>query len=190
MLGKIEGKRRRGETEDEMVGWNHRPSGHAFAQTLGDSEGQRSLVCCSPQGRKESDLTQGLNNYSSCAVPGEFCVLFPFLVFGPAGQLAGSQFSNQGLNLQPHPLAMKAWGPDHWTATEFPVLFSPLDKGLTIYLLAYLFLSGQCLLKHFFPKQSALPSFPALEDLGETQLFLVSNGFKCIWKYTFSKIVP
>ena len=57
MLGKIEGKRRRGETEDEMVGWNHRPSGHAFAQTLGDSEGQRSLVCCSPQGRKESDLT-------------------------------------------------------------------------------------------------------------------------------------
>ena len=57
MLGKIEGKRGRGETEDEMVGWNHRLNGHAFAQTLGDSEGERRLVCCSPQGGKESDLT-------------------------------------------------------------------------------------------------------------------------------------
>ena len=57
MLGKIEGKRRRGETEDETVGRNHQLNGHAFAQTLGDSEGQRSLVCCSSRGHKESDLT-------------------------------------------------------------------------------------------------------------------------------------
>ena len=34
-------------TEDEMVGWHHRLNGHEFAQTLGDSEGQGSLVCCS-----------------------------------------------------------------------------------------------------------------------------------------------
>ena len=33
--------------EDEMVGWHHRLSGHEF-ETLGDSEGQGSLVCCSP----------------------------------------------------------------------------------------------------------------------------------------------
>ena len=31
-----------------MVGWHHRLSGHEFEQTLGDSEGQGSLVCCSP----------------------------------------------------------------------------------------------------------------------------------------------
>ena len=30
MLGKIEGKRRRGITEDEMVGWHHRLNGHEF----------------------------------------------------------------------------------------------------------------------------------------------------------------
>ena len=30
MLGKIEGRRRRGLTEDEMVGWHHRFDGHGF----------------------------------------------------------------------------------------------------------------------------------------------------------------
>ena len=48
MLGKIEGRRRRGWTEDEMVGWHHWLNGHEFAQSLGDSEGQGSLACCSP----------------------------------------------------------------------------------------------------------------------------------------------
>ena len=44
-------------TEDEMVGWHHRLSGHEFEQTLGDGEGQGSLTRCSPWGRKESDVT-------------------------------------------------------------------------------------------------------------------------------------
>ena len=35
-------------TEDEMGGWHHRLDGHEFEQTLGDSKGQGSLVCCSP----------------------------------------------------------------------------------------------------------------------------------------------
>jgi len=34
--------------EDETVGWHHRLNGHEFAQRPGDSEGQGSLVCCSP----------------------------------------------------------------------------------------------------------------------------------------------
>ena len=42
-------------TEDEMVGWHHQLNGHEFEQTLGDSKGQESLVCCSPWGCKESD---------------------------------------------------------------------------------------------------------------------------------------
>ena len=50
MLGKIEGKRRRGPTEDETVGWHHQLNGHEFEQTLGDSKGQRSLACFSPWG--------------------------------------------------------------------------------------------------------------------------------------------
>ena len=36
--------------EDEMVGWHHQLNGHEFEQTLGDSEGQRSLACCSSWG--------------------------------------------------------------------------------------------------------------------------------------------
>ena len=49
-------------TEDEMVGWHHRLNGHEFEQTAGDSEGQGSLVCCSPWGHKELDTTEQLNN--------------------------------------------------------------------------------------------------------------------------------
>ena len=49
-------------TEDEMVGWHHRLNGHEFKQTQGDSEGQESLLCCSPWGCKESDTTQQVNN--------------------------------------------------------------------------------------------------------------------------------
>ena len=62
MLGMIEGRRRRGSIEDEMVGWHHRLNGHEFEQTLQDSEGQESLAYCSPWGRKESDTTERLNN--------------------------------------------------------------------------------------------------------------------------------
>ena len=49
-------------TEDEMVEWYHRLNGREFEQTLGDSEGQGSLECCSPWGRKELDMTQRLKN--------------------------------------------------------------------------------------------------------------------------------
>ena len=42
-------------------------NGHEFEQTLGGSEGQESLVCCSPWGNKESDTTEGLNNDMSYA---------------------------------------------------------------------------------------------------------------------------
>ena len=47
MLGKTEGRRRKGVTEDEMVGWHHRHNGLEFEQTPGDSEGQGSLACYS-----------------------------------------------------------------------------------------------------------------------------------------------
>ena len=51
----------KGVTEDEMVGWHYRLNGHEFEQVPGDSEGQGSLVCCSPWGRRELDRTEGLN---------------------------------------------------------------------------------------------------------------------------------
>ena len=39
-------------TKDEIVGWHHRLYGYEFEQTLGDGEGQGSLVFCSPQDAK------------------------------------------------------------------------------------------------------------------------------------------
>ena len=34
--------------EDKMVRYHHRLNGHELEKTLGDSERQRSLECCSP----------------------------------------------------------------------------------------------------------------------------------------------
>ena len=39
-------------TEHEMVGWHHWLNGHEFEKTLEDGEGQGSLACCSPWGRR------------------------------------------------------------------------------------------------------------------------------------------
>ena len=49
-------------TEGETAGWHHRLNGREFEQVLGDGEGQGSLACCSPWGRKELDTTERLNN--------------------------------------------------------------------------------------------------------------------------------
>ena len=71
-----------------MVGWHHRFNGHKRGQALGDGEGQGGLVCCSPCGHKESDMTWGLNNnnvrqadagmkkcfmYESCSLRDRIC---------------------------------------------------------------------------------------------------------------------
>ena len=45
-----------------MVGWHHCFNGREFEQTPGDSDGQGSLVSCSPWGCKELDMTERLNN--------------------------------------------------------------------------------------------------------------------------------
>ena len=58
MLGKIEGRRRKGQQRDEMVGWHHCLDGHEFEQAPGDGDGQGSLVCCSLCNHKESVMTE------------------------------------------------------------------------------------------------------------------------------------
>jgi len=59
------GKDRKGEdkgmTEDEMIEWHHWLKGHEFEQTPGVGDGQGGLVCCSPWGYKELDMTERLN---------------------------------------------------------------------------------------------------------------------------------
>ena len=47
-----------GTTEDEMVGWHHRLDGHEFEQALGVGDGKVRMTCYSPQGHKESDMTE------------------------------------------------------------------------------------------------------------------------------------
>ena len=63
MLGKIEGKRRRGQ---QSMRWLDgisdsmdisAPNGHESDHTPEVSEGQGSLACCSPWGQKELDMT-------------------------------------------------------------------------------------------------------------------------------------
>ena len=64
MLGKIEGKMRKGRQRMrwlDSITYSDNPflpPPHEFEQTPGDSEGQGSLACCSPNGRKESDMTE------------------------------------------------------------------------------------------------------------------------------------
>ena len=59
--GKDWGQEEKGMTEDEMVGWHHRHNGHGFGWTPEVGDGQGRLACCSPWGRKESDMIMRLN---------------------------------------------------------------------------------------------------------------------------------
>ena len=47
--------------EDELVGWHHQLDGNELEQALGVGDGQGRLVCCSPWGCKELDVTEQLN---------------------------------------------------------------------------------------------------------------------------------
>ena len=61
MLGKIEGRRRRGRQRmrwlDGITDWD----GHGFGWTPGVGDGQGGVACCSLWGHKESDMTEQLN---------------------------------------------------------------------------------------------------------------------------------
>ena len=57
---------KKGTTEDEMVGWHHWLDGHEFEWTLAVGDGQGGLLCCSPWGRKELDMTERLNWLTAC----------------------------------------------------------------------------------------------------------------------------
>ena len=67
-----------------MVGWHHQLSGHEFEQTQGDSEGQGSLVCCSPWVCKESENNLLTKQQQMLFTPTiltlkKFCSYFPVL---------------------------------------------------------------------------------------------------------------
>ena len=55
--GKDWRQKEKGMTEDKIVGWHHQLNGHEFEPTLGHSEGQGTLISCSPWGHKELNAT-------------------------------------------------------------------------------------------------------------------------------------
>ena len=59
--GKDWWQEKKGMTEDEMVGQHHWLDGYEFEQAPGVGDGQGSLLCSSPWGCKESDMTEQLN---------------------------------------------------------------------------------------------------------------------------------
>ena len=63
--GKDWRQKEKGAAEDEMVREHHWLSGHESEQSPGVSEGQGSLVCCSPWGQKELDTTEWLSHNKS-----------------------------------------------------------------------------------------------------------------------------
>ena len=85
MLGKTKGKRIRGQQRMRWLRQHRQLSGHESEQTLGDGEGQESLLCCSPRGHKESDTPQRLNNDNISKIFMFHCrkIGFGFLWSGP-----------------------------------------------------------------------------------------------------------
>ena len=60
--GKYWGQEETGKTDNELIWWHHWFIGHKFEETQWDSDGQRSLVCCSSWGCKVSYMTSRLKN--------------------------------------------------------------------------------------------------------------------------------
>ena len=58
MLGKIEGRRKRGQQRTRWLDGITDSMDIEFVQAPGDVKGQKSLARCSPWGRKESDTTE------------------------------------------------------------------------------------------------------------------------------------
>ena len=65
-VGKDWGQKEKRATEDENVGWHHRFNRHELRQTPGDHEGQTRLVCCSPWGHRELDVTLRISREQQC----------------------------------------------------------------------------------------------------------------------------
>ena len=66
--GKDWRREEKGTTEDEMVGWHHQLDRHEFEQAPRVGDGQGSLVCCSPWGHKDSDMTEPVNWTELCSI--------------------------------------------------------------------------------------------------------------------------
>ena len=79
-MGKIEDTKRRGRWR-MRIGWHHRLNGHEFEQTPGGSEGQGSLMCCSPWSYKELDTAELLEQQKFLIYIGGITYVIPVGLF-------------------------------------------------------------------------------------------------------------
>ena len=93
-------RQKKGIAEDEMVGWRHRLNGHESEPTLGDTEGQGSLPCCTLRSCKESDTLNNGIPFSTAWLSSTFALLF-VLKF-KSSHTAGTIFF-VNVNLQAYP---------------------------------------------------------------------------------------
>ena len=125
--GKDWRQEKKGTTEDEMVGWHYRLNGHEFEQALGDSEGQGSLACCSPWGRKGSDTTGRLNKNKNAEIHSahmKTTVMEMDLFVVPHLTIRGFTFSVKAgtgcsLSFLTAFLASRRWGHTNWGLQVF-----------------------------------------------------------------------
>ena len=78
--GKDWGQEEKGTTEDEMAGCHHRLNGHELEQTPGDGEGQGSVTCCGPRGRRVGQAWANEQQWHGAGVSG--WLLVPYLYRG------------------------------------------------------------------------------------------------------------
>ena len=110
--------------EYEIVGWHHQLHGHELGQTLGGSEGQGGLVCCSPWGCKELDMTERLDNNNWLLNAQLFAELPQWLSskeFTCSVEVAGDTGSIPGSGRSP--------GAGHGNPLQYSCLESPLNRG-------------------------------------------------------------
>ena len=137
--GKDRGQEEKRVTEDEMIGWHHQLNGHEFEQTLGDSEGQGSLACCSPWGwkvRYNLATEQQQHWMSSCSsIIFFFFGKVSFLLWIACAPLSENQLgtfvwaSNRGFD----PWVEKILWRREWQPTSVHLPGESTDRSLTSY---------------------------------------------------------
>ena len=115
MLGKIEGRRRRGRQRMRRLDGTTDSMGMSLSKLNGHSEGQGSLLCCSPWGCKELDMTEQVNNrYSHMHFSGGSAVKNPPANAGDMSLVSGSGSSP---------------GEGNGNPLHFSSLENPMDRG-------------------------------------------------------------
>ena len=123
----------KGMTEDKMVGWHHQFNRCEFEQAPGDGEGQGSLECCSPWGRKESDMEQ-LNNSNNKDIIKTSLVKLCWkthLKWDKVSALPGSSFTSLQSRRPDAPESVKKRCPEQQLEEKWEGFSGPQDWGVS-----------------------------------------------------------